>query len=1092
MDLAAAFELDTALPPTYNHRELDCSVGLIYVTQNGLVTLNMKLSKAIAPLILFLACAVWVAADDTNQSPGRESGGSTIASPTDSLISTLEERPLGAAEMKGAAPEMTQAEKQMMAEENFQRSLIGVKEVIGTLEERVRTMRAATSSPSQDDMDRITRDVSLMDNELQSLNPIGLSPLAQVQWSEQSDRVFNLKVQLNVMAQRWDSGNSVFGISFFTSSPPVANTDQRPVPESYRLRPSDKINVTILSKLGTRDERTVTVDNTGYISIPGAGKTLAAGKTASQLENALAGKVSGKFPQLRVQVTVAQMSSIQVQVSGEVARPGTYLLGGLSTVLNALYQAGGPTKSGTFRRIYLVRDREPKRQIDLYDFLINGSKKQDLPLKDGDLVFVGPVGPTVAVTGEVVRPARFEPTFPTTLGAMLKMAGGAKSSGYLQAVQVDRIIDNEYKVLLNQRMKVADATSSFAIQPGDEIVVSSVKPDKTNQVSISGPVKAPGLYGLREKMRISDLVGLAQGFAADKEVYGGRADILRISPLTGTSIISVNLDKAMKGDQSDNVELAKLDRVFIYEPEQIVFRPKLVTVAGAVANPGTYKRTGGMKVGDAIAAAGGVLPSAHLARADLLRVDSQDRSVLVRVDLQAALNGDPEANLDLRDRDKLRIYSYDEVQWRDSKVRIEGAVQRPGVYVRSEGMRLSDLLFAAGGLLPEAAPVLEVARCAQGPQSKIVSVTLADREPIPDADLTLQDRDVVTVPTVNPSLRAPEVVFLSGEVASPGPYVLNSRDEKLADLIGRAGGLTKYADTNGLLFLRRRGSLEKPQQELDSDLILRKTRLFADKQFLTQLAKSGMTVPTDLLQSTNKSVEELAKPVEMTDKGQTAANAKGQVKGANNGGAVDTTDKATLDLLKNPEGPAKAKTALGEPIKEQGKGTGSDKSGNNGGYIPSGSIDYDPQSRVEELSQPEEVARISVNLDMALSDAKSADNLSLRDGDKILVPKLTNVVTVIGAVLHPHSFAAGGGKSVEYYIQRSGGFSAEAARNDVVVVRTNGDALPMKSVKGVMPGDMIVVPTTGLIDIAQKWEKVGNVTKVVSDILSSVYVLTRF
>ena len=469
----------------------------------------------------------------------------------------------------------------------------------------------------------------------------------------------------------------------------------------------------------------------------------------------------------------------------------------------------------------------------------------------------------------------------------------------------------------------------------------------------------------------------------------------------------------------------------------------------------------------------------------------------MRVDLQAALSGDPDANIDLRDRDKLNIYTYDEVKWRDSKVRIEGAVQRPGTYLRSEGMRLSDLLFAAGGLLPEAGSSLEVATCTDGQHSKITRVTVTKPQFAADPDLALADQDVVTVPTTNPSLRTPEVVFLLGEVANPGPYVLISPDEKLTDVIRRAGGLTRFADRNGLLFLRRRSSLEKPQQELDSDMILRKTRLFADRQFLTQLAKSGMVIPTELLQTGNKSTEELAKPVQVTDSGQIAGNTNGAavVKQAPAGGSAaiptnpenltNTADTPGLDLLKG--GKEQTNTAMGGPI----KGPGLYGKNSRGNYVPSHAADVVPQGGDDSLPQEEDVARISVNLNSALDDSTSPDNLALRDGDRIRIPKVTNVVTVIGAVLHPHSFAAGGGKNAEYYIQRSGGFSAEASKGDVVVVRTNGDALPMRSVRSVMPGDIIVVPTTGLIDITRNWEKVGNVTKVVSDILSSVFVLTK-
>jgi hypothetical protein len=145
-----------------------------------------------------------------------------------------------------------------------------------------------------------------------------------------------------------------------------------------------------------------------------------------------------------------------------------------------------------------------------------------------------------------------------------------------------------------------------------------------------------------------------------------------------------------------------------------------------------------------------------------------------------------------------------------------------------------------------------------------------------------------------------------------------------------------------------------------------------------------------------------------------------------------------------------------------------------------------------ELALVENSSRISVDLNRAFRDAGSPDNIPLRQGDHVFIPKITNVVKVIGAVLHPHDFAAGPGESVDYYIRRSGGFAQDASKGNVVVVRSNGDALPKDQVRSVEPGDTIVVPTTGLIDIAKKWERIGSVTKVLSDILSSVFILTRF
>ncbi len=387
-------------------------------------------------------------------------------------------------------------------------------------------------------------------------------------------------------------------------------------------------------------------------------------------------------------MSVENIATIQVQVTGEVTRPGAYAVNGMATVLNALYQAGGPTKSGTFRQIKLVRANQPDRAVDLYQVLMEGSKKQDYPLEDGDMLFVPPVGSTITVTGEVVRPGRYEPIFPLTLAGAIKMAGGTKASGYLQDVQVERIQNNQYRVLISQPVTNGASKPVFALQPGDAVTVVSVPPDRTNQVSISGPVRAPGIYGYKEGMKVADLLDLAQGISQDKEVYPARADVLRIDPLTGPQILSFNLDKALKGDPASNFALCKLDRVFIYQPDQVAFRPKLVTIAGAVARPGTYKRAEGMRVSDAVAAAGGTLPQAYLIRADLLRRKNNETTELVRIDLRSAMTGDPDANVSLQDRDELTIYTSKDVKWQQRTVRIEGAVQRPGLYTRSDNMHV--------------------------------------------------------------------------------------------------------------------------------------------------------------------------------------------------------------------------------------------------------------------------------------------------------------------------------------------------------------------------------------------------------------------
>lgn len=986
---------------------------------------------------------------------------------------------------------MVQAEEVSRAEQEIQKSLAALTMALMRLEARVTELRRQADSPSKFDIERLEQDITLADDELYKLTIKSLTGLAELQRSEIQDRLFQLKLSMELLKRRWGGTETVFGMDFFSKAPPAELGTSGLVPSNYVIQNGDTLNILITSKLGAASEYKPVVNTSGHITVPGAGSLRVTGKTAHEVRDMISKSLSQRFSQLKVEVSVDMMSHIQVQVAGEVAKPGTYQLQGSSTVLAALYKAGGPTANGSFRNVQLVREGG-RQVIDLYRFLLDGDKQQDALLRDGDMVFVPAVGPTIVVEGQVVRPARYEPDFPITLAQAVKMAGGVKPGGYTNTVAVERVENGEYRVLLDVPVNGA-GQPMFQLQPGDVVTVSPVRPDRTNQVLITGPVTQEGTYGFSEGMRVSDLVKLARGLAPDKEVYGGRADIVRIDPLTGTELITFNLDAALKGDKDQDILLKRLDRVFIYSPDQVVFRPMLVTVTGSVAKPGVYKRTGGMRVSDAIAAAGGVTPQAYLTRADLLRYTDADKIELVRVNLQKALTGDPEANIQLHDRDELTIYSQDEAVWADRTVRIEGAVQRAGVYKRPANMRLSDLLFVSGGLLPEAEGEAEVARTDEAGVTNVIKVNVKDLVPQSEQDVLLKDRDLVTVPTVRDYLRTPEVVFLVGEVAKPGPYALLSPDEKISSVIERAGGLTENADPRGLMFLRQSEHLQNPQQEQDVDTILQRTKIFADKQFLIQLGKLGIRMPDSFEVQTASTAENMTRPGELVDTEKVEEYTSSQM--GTDGWQVDkdteapsrldikdVMDKRRKEALKPEEVAAKMAEANPE---NQPSAMGPALADAEAGLFPS----YEGRHRLAAVADS---VRISVDLERALKDPYSGDNLPLRNGDRLFIPKVNNVVTVIGAVLHPHVFAADPGKGVSYYIQRSGGYSQEASKSHVVVVRSNGDALPLHAVKFVAPGDTIVVPTTGLIDVAKKWERWGGVTKVISEVLSSVFVLTRF
>ena len=936
--------------------------------------------------------------------------------------------PASAQDVTGAVPRETQAEAVQRTEAEFQKKLADLRVTVEGLEKRLDSLKTQTSAPEQLAVEPLDKDSATTEQELNNALALSPSQIAQLQVTEVRERLKVVRDGVRRLGERW-SGGTVFGLDFFENAPPVQSMEQWAVPDTYRLRVNDTLRVVVLSNLGAQNEYERTIAPSGGFDFPGAGWVSATGKSLKALNADLTKRISSRFRQLRVEATVVKLSTIQVQVTGAVARPGTYTLPGMATVLNAVYQAGGPTKSGTFRKVSLVRSGEPARTIDLYDFLLKGSKQQDVPLREGDLLFVPPIGATVTVDGEVIRPARYEPKFPTTLSDALEMAGGLKSGGYAQTVQVERVQDNQYRVLLSE--PVGTQKAAFALQPGDVVTVFSVQPLRTNQVEISGPVAAPGTYGLSDGMRVSDLVRASQGLAQNKEIYLSRGDILRIDPIKGTELITFDLGKALAGDGANDIPLGKLDRVFLYEPDQVEFRPRVVTLTGAVAKPGVQKRNSGMKVRDLIAQGGGVMPNAYLSRADLKRYTDDEKTILMAVDVQSALAGDPAANLELEDRDELTVYTIEQVRWQDRKVRIEGAVQRPGEYPRSEGMRVSDLIFASGGLTPEAGEKMEVTHRAAPGTNAPASMKLASMKPAGADDLVLCDGDVVTIPAVNLHARNPELVYITGEVAYPGPYPLPDRNCRLADLVARAGGLTDLADVKGMLFLRLHDNLENKFQRQDADVLIQKMKVFADKEFQAQIAKLGLSSPQAASQ-VGQALEKITQP------------------------QAQATTVAQAASISGPE-----------------------------------SVTLGPTGYEGRIAKIAESMRISVDLRKALRESDSTENLALCEGDRIFIPKLTNVVTVMGAVMQPRAFALAVRKSPDYYIERSGGYAPDSSKDHVVVVRSNGEALPKGRVRSIESGDIIVVPTKGFIDYTRKWERTESVTKILSEVLSSVFILTK-
>lgn len=536
------------------------------------------------------------------------------------------------------------------------------------------------------------------------------------------------------------AGSEIFGLSTFrragTQFQPLS---YGPVDPGYRLGPGDEITLVLTGDVETAYSLEVTRE--GYIFIPNVGQVLVAGLTLSGLEDALYGRLGRVYSGIsrspgastRFQVSLGELRMNQVFVRGEVVVPGSYQVSSVGTLFNALYQAGGPTATGSFRGVEVFRGGQRQHVVDLYEFLVAGSPAGDVRLEHNDHVFVPPVGPQVRVVGAIRRPAVYEIKPGEGLLDLLAFAGGLRSDALVRRVQIDRILP----------------------------------PDQRSQ----------GRY---------------------------------------RTLVDVNLTEL--GPQGSNVPLVDGDIVHVFAITDEVHNR--IFIQGEVANPGVYEWSPGTTLRAALERADGLTDRAYLPRAHVYRLNPDDDSRrLIHVSLENAPTGEPVQSLTLADNDSVVVLSRTDLRT-DEVVTITGYVKDPREYVLARGMTLKDLILAAGGFVDGAYTLeAEVARL-PGPLQRTDTTAYLMRIPLEavaapnggadavpewipqEGELELQHGDFVFIRRA-PGHEPARAVKITGEVMAPGTYVLASRDEKLASIIARSGGMTPQGFAEGVHVVRQ-------------------------------------------------------------------------------------------------------------------------------------------------------------------------------------------------------------------------------------------------------------------------------------------------
>lgn len=311
----------------------------------------------------------------------------------------------------------------------------------------------------------------------------------------------------------------IFGRTLFADVPTTfAPLEGGPVNPDYTIGSGDELQIRSWGMVDM--DVTVRVDRSGAINIPKVGSVNVAGVKYRDLQAYLTSAVAKVFKNFELTVSIAQSRAVQIYVAGHAARPGTYTLSAMSTLLNALFVSGGPDAAGSMRNIQLTRGGQVVTSFDLYDMLVKGDKSKDVPLRDGDLIYIPEVGPMVALAGNVKQPAIFELKGKTSLADVVFWAGGFDSSTEGKQVVVERSINNSYQTVAEfpaDRESLVERLGPVSVNPADVLrifapgAVAVQIQSQREYVKFAGEVKQSGLFEIRKGETLRELVARLGG-----------------------------------------------------------------------------------------------------------------------------------------------------------------------------------------------------------------------------------------------------------------------------------------------------------------------------------------------------------------------------------------------------------------------------------------------------------------------------------------------------------------------------------------------------------------------------------------------------
>nr|WP_035805382.1 SLBB domain-containing protein [Lunatimonas lonarensis] len=679
--------------------------------------------------------------------------------------------------------------------------------------------------------------------------------------------------------------------------------------------------------------------------------------------------VLGAGDQLLIDVYGASQQSYDVTVNPE----GRIFIPNVGPI-----DVGGATIAAATPRIRSSLSR-------IYSGLASSNPSTFMDLRLGNLRTV-----SVSMVGELVRPGTYTlPSFATPFNALFA-AGGPNENGSFRHVQVYRNNQLMTEIDIYDFLIEGEFSASLNLRDNDVIIVPPIR----SRVEISGPVRREGLFEMKPGETVDKLIAFAGGF--DSRAYRERLTVTR---RTGS-------EKRIEDVDAGNFAFFHPQDGDAFRVGEILNRfENRVQVTGALMRPGTFALQAGMGVRDLVEMAQGLREDAFLNRATLYRTRGDFSLEIVPIDVRAIMEG-KEQDIVLRREDVLNIPSIYELR-EEYYVKISGEVNRPGAFAFGENMTVADLVLKAGGFKESAtSSKVEIARRVKDDVSgKLAEIIILDvdrelkvsgtraLEPLKPFDHVMIRR--------SPGFQREQLVKVEGEAFYPGSYAIAHSDERISDLVARAGGLNAFAYAKGATLIRRNEFFKAPTEE--------------------------------------------------EIKAETLTGVKSRI-------SRDSLDRTESDKI--------LAARIDRKIAESRE------------YDRQFGNEVDPDELRQQSMQEtgaalegvgeiniRDIELIGIDLEAILRNPHGAEDLLLREGDVLSIPRELQTVRMRGEVLYPTSARYRPYSGFKDYISRAGGFTERSRRGRSYVVYANGDVqrtkkfLFINAYPPIAPGAEIIVPT---------------------------------